>query len=747
MFEAGGAQGQKLIRTCYKVLIVEGLNELKAMPQEQRTNLTAYLKSCQDPSQGVFRDPLGAGTLTDSGGLDYYCTCLALHALDALGEKAMHPLTFMDEVTHGVSLGAQADTWDWSQLEIQGRRLMCLLTFLIYRAEAEGDVPARSYFHEMLDWLDQRQDEKSGLWNMGHDIALWQSAMLASRLVPFYEYVRRPLARKAQAVDTLLSLIPVDVTKADPESCLAATSLLAMLGQQGSYRKDAVKRSLLEVHRSIQVMMNDDRDGRVSADPATGRSFDESLWMGLVTLATIERAFPEEFPKATEWKFRRWPALGYFPGYGGFAERERETLTLWMRRTKHFDVAPLSREPLISVVIPCYNLGRYLHEAVESVLAQTFQDFEVIIVDDGSTEEFTRLALSRFECPKTRIVRQSNQGLAGARNAGIAQSRGRYICCLDADDKLRREFLVKAVAILELEADVGLVSGYFAMFDERDDVFRYDSCKFPDLLVYNQAIEPALFRRAAWEKAGGYCRTFSASGIEDWDLWITFLEQGYRAEVIPEIVWDYRIRFDQMSTNMYQPKMWGRLIAELIERHRETYRDYLAQIVAGHAARWTELRAWANDREQAIRWWEREAGNWRRLAREGERLMSEQRGWVAGLSRQIQELEQAKQWSAQQTDNWERLAEAREESLKGQQSWIKELEQARAWLEEQRDNWEQLAQERERVIQEQRAWIAELEKAKSWLENQVTVFERRIEEQRTEGKMSQGKPDKAHKDS
>ena len=72
------------------------------------------------------------------------------------------------------------------------------------------------------------------------------------------------------------------------------------------------------------------------------------------------------------------------------------------------------------------------------------------------------------------------------------------------------------------------------MFGERTDVFRYQTCAFPEMLVYNQAVEPSLFRREAWERAGGYCETFTSSGIEDWDLWITILELGYRADASGE---------------------------------------------------------------------------------------------------------------------------------------------------------------------------------------------------------------------
>jgi hypothetical protein len=179
------------------------------------------------------------------------------------------------------------------------------------------------------------------------------------------------------------------------------------------------------------------------------------------------------------------------------------------------------------------------------------------------------------------------------------------------------------------------------------------------MLVYNQAIEPALFRRAAWVKAGGYCESFSSSGIEDWDLWITFLESGCRAEVLPEIVWDYRIRADQMSTRMYQPEIWEQLCRELLLRHEKTYQKYLVSVVGKYGSRWAEIRDWANEREQARRWWERQSCDWQHVAEERERVIQEQ------------------------------------------QSWIAELEKARAWQEEQRIYWQRLAEERERMVQEQ----------------------------------------------
>src|SRR5689334_22074802 len=96
--------------------------------------------------------------------------------------------------------------------------------------------------------------------------------------------------------------------------------------------------------------------------------------------------------------------------------------------------------PRISVIVPCYNLGAYLAEAVDSVLAQTFQDFEIIVVDDGSDEPETQAIVGGFTRPRTRVLRTAHAGLAAARNLGIAEARGEYLSALDADDRLEPAF-------------------------------------------------------------------------------------------------------------------------------------------------------------------------------------------------------------------------------------------------------------------------------------------------------------------
>ena len=110
-------------------------------------------------------------------------------------------------------------------------------------------------------------------------------------------------------------------------------------------------------------------------------------------------------------------------------------------------------QPFVSVVIPCYNHGQYVEEAVQSILRQTWQNFEIIVVNDGSNVQDTVEILRDFHMPKTRVLHLSqNVGLPAARNAGIREAKGKYVCCLDADDKLHPTYLEKAIVTMEVNS-------------------------------------------------------------------------------------------------------------------------------------------------------------------------------------------------------------------------------------------------------------------------------------------------------
>jgi O-antigen biosynthesis protein len=202
--------------------------------------------------------------------------------------------------------------------------------------------------------------------------------------------------------------------------------------------------------------------------------------------------------------------------------------------------------PLASVVIPCFNYGPYLEQALESVLAQTFQDLEVIIVEGGSTDGITPAIVNAIEArrhPKVRTLYRSGRHLAGDnRNYGIAHARGRYICCLDADDTLKPIYLELAVFLAEAYG-FDVVTTSLECFGDSDTRWMLEDPSFPAIVHHNQIATTALFRRSAWAQVGGYRDWGLGEDYipEDWDFWTRVLGHGFRAKTIREPLMHYRV--------------------------------------------------------------------------------------------------------------------------------------------------------------------------------------------------------------
>lgn len=234
--------------------------------------------------------------------------------------------------------------------------------------------------------------------------------------------------------------------------------------------------------------------------------------------------------------------------------------------------------PRVSVLIPCYNLGEYLPEAIASVRRQTFSAFEIIVVDDGSTEASVRDAIAAAAGSDLREVRSENRGLSAARNLGIAHARGEYISCLDADDLFEPEWLSDAVACLDRNPDAAFVSHWLQAFGEEEwpwEPGRADLGALLDQNVFNGA---ALFRRDIVERVGGFDETMR-DGCEDWEFWIRVLTAGYRGRILPAALYRYRRRADSMSRAMVQDDRWFELFGQLIEKHPDAYADHLIDLL------------------------------------------------------------------------------------------------------------------------------------------------------------------------
>ena len=208
--------------------------------------------------------------------------------------------------------------------------------------------------------------------------------------------------------------------------------------------------------------------------------------------------------------------------------------------------------PLVSVVIPCFNYGQFLEGAIRSVLDQTFEDVEIIVVDGGSTDPESLAEVRRLESlgfPKTRFYYRSSRCLVGDnRNYGIQKASGRYICCLDADDLLSPVYLEIAVFLAE-SYGYDFVYPSVQTFGAAEFLWLVKDASFSEILEENRVSTVALFRRCAWANVGGY-RDWPPGPDhlpEDWDFWIRMVGHGFRGRAIREPLLRYRVHDGSLS--------------------------------------------------------------------------------------------------------------------------------------------------------------------------------------------------------
>jgi glycosyltransferase involved in cell wall biosynthesis len=240
----------------------------------------------------------------------------------------------------------------------------------------------------------------------------------------------------------------------------------------------------------------------------------------------------------------------------------------------------------VSVVIPCFNHGVFLPQAVESVTNIQRDDIELIVVDDGSTEEQTRQEMDALVAQGIHVVRQENRGLAAARNAGILASHGEYILPLDADNKLRTLYVEHGIRILDANPNVGVVYGDAEYIGERKGRWHVGSFD-PDLLLRcNQIDACAMYRRTVWEQNNGYDSSMPVQGFEDWDFWLGALENGWRFVYVPEMLFDYRVAKESMLTRAQRFARQVEIFMAL--KHAPLYRDAYHRLAnQQNSLRWT----------------------------------------------------------------------------------------------------------------------------------------------------------------
>ena len=197
---------------------------------------------------------------------------------------------------------------------------------------------------------------------------------------------------------------------------------------------------------------------------------------------------------------------------------------------------------LISVIVPCYNQGIYLKETIQSALASTYRPLEIIIINDGSTDDSLELArVLEAQHPEVQVLNQANAGVTKARNMGIAKAQGEYILPLDGDDLISATYIEKGIAVLSMRPEVKVVYCQAEKFsDSGRKPWKLKPFSLQQLAKDNMIFVSALFRKADALEVGGFSEDMQL-GREDWEFWIKLLKNGGEVVQLPEVGFFYRL--------------------------------------------------------------------------------------------------------------------------------------------------------------------------------------------------------------
>ncbi len=205
----------------------------------------------------------------------------------------------------------------------------------------------------------------------------------------------------------------------------------------------------------------------------------------------------------------------------------------------------------VSIVIPCYNHGAMLREALASIEQVRNENLlEVIIVDDGSSDAETIRILKEAAQAGYCAMAQSNRGSGAARNTGIRLAKGEFILPLDSDNQLRDIYFNEGVSVLRRNSSVGVVYTDAEYFGERSGRWYVSDFNLLSLIRMNFIDTCALYRKELWEEVGGYDEHKPLSGWEDWDFWLRAAAHGGTFVHLSKIGFDYRVRADSQLVQM-----------------------------------------------------------------------------------------------------------------------------------------------------------------------------------------------------
>ena len=243
----------------------------------------------------------------------------------------------------------------------------------------------------------------------------------------------------------------------------------------------------------------------------------------------------------------------------------------------------------ISVIIPCYNDGKYIQETINKLKEQAYPAQEIIIVNDGSTDAYTLDLLKVLENdPLINVLHKENGRMSAARNYGVKHAKGNIIVTLDADDYFDNTFFAKALAVFEQAPQTAVVTSYIRFFGNKTGSSKPRGGSAANFLFSNQCPACAMVKKSVWDEVGGYDEAMKM-GYEDWEFYIRIAQKNWNVHVIPEHLLFYRQTNKSTLANDTLPNRPA-LISYIVDKHKDWYLNNLKTLIDQKEVIYTENR-------------------------------------------------------------------------------------------------------------------------------------------------------------
>jgi len=245
----------------------------------------------------------------------------------------------------------------------------------------------------------------------------------------------------------------------------------------------------------------------------------------------------------------------------------------------HIDSVDTSQQkPILSIVIPFFNMGKYVKDTITSIFDSTYKNIEIIIVNDGSTEKESIEVLEKLrKNDSIKIIDKNNEGLSLARNLGAQYAKGEYLAFLDPDDTIENQYYEKALDILHAYKNIHFVGCWAKYFGKNTGYWPTFNPEPPYLLIHNMINSSALIYKKKSFLKSGLNDSAMIYGMEDYESVINMVRNGYQGVVLPEPLWNYRIRKDSMARAFTKEKQLY-LYSLITDKHKDFYSTFGADI-------------------------------------------------------------------------------------------------------------------------------------------------------------------------